>query len=524
MNYEGKTYDLQSQGTSKPVVTFVPNKPFEFNVDFTNTEQIDKVYVCSTRSNVTKRIEAVWNESKKAYTAKGLFDPSNTSYVPGTLTVEYSPKEEKLSFANGIDFTSDKYVNGSSNPIKAALAGKMNDCIQDLHSEDNKLSGIIKLVDVDAQLDFNILTDIIPSFLDPQNAGEYGYEPVEDDLGVKIYMKLAENCEDKVRGEIIDFASGKLTEFLIEGKYTDAAMAVDSYFEFVQVLGYADKLVKWNNNRVDINEAKQSILASNMSDAEKAEAIKKLEYASKANNGVVATMALSILLAAAGIAIPFPASLILPLIAMKNTNYVKGVLGQFNYLNASGNKSASFDFRWKIDPSGYVYDENTNEKLSDVTVTTYWIPSDGSDDFFDNAPSSETYGTVWNASEWDQTNPLTTDSEGRYSWDVPEGWWRVKCEKNGYETTWSDWLPVPPPQTNVNIGMKRTALIGDTNLDGIVNIRDVTAIQRHIAELEIFTDDQIALADTNGDGEINITDATRLQMYLAEYDVVLGKA
>ena len=64
--------------------------------------------------------------------------------------------------------------------------------------------------------------------------------------------------------------------------------------------------------------------------------------------------------------------------------------------------------------------------------------------------------------------------------------------------------------------------IGDTNLDGIISISDVTAIQRHIAELEVFTDEQLALADTNGDGEINIVDATHLQMYLAEYDVLLG--
>lgn len=66
--------------------------------------------------------------------------------------------------------------------------------------------------------------------------------------------------------------------------------------------------------------------------------------------------------------------------------------------------------------------------------------------------------------------------------------------------------------------------IGDTNLDGIVSIGDVTAIQRHIAELELFTEDQLAVADTNADGEINISDATHLQMYLAEYDgIVLGK-
>ena len=75
----------------------------------------------------------------------------------------------------------------------------------------------------------------------------------------------------------------------------------------------------------------------------------------------------------------------------------------------------------------------------------------------------------------------------------------------------------------VEVTEKPVYAIGDTNLDGRINIRDVTAIQRHIAELEVFADEQIALADTNGDGEINISDATHLQMYLAEYDVVLGK-
>ena len=66
-------------------------------------------------------------------------------------------------------------------------------------------------------------------------------------------------------------------------------------------------------------------------------------------------------------------------------------------------------------------------------------------------------------------------------------------------------------------------LIADTNLDGKVDIRDVTAIQRHLAELELFTDEEIAVADINGNDEINIADATYLQMYLAEYDIVLGK-
>lgn len=66
--------------------------------------------------------------------------------------------------------------------------------------------------------------------------------------------------------------------------------------------------------------------------------------------------------------------------------------------------------------------------------------------------------------------------------------------------------------------------IGDTNLDGYITISDVTAIQRHLAELAIFTDEQLAAADTNGDRKVDIDDATHLQKYLAEFDdIVLGK-
>ena len=60
---------------------------------------------------------------------------------------------------------------------------------------------------------------------------------------------------------------------------------------------------------------------------------------------------------------------------------------------------------------------------------------------------------LWNAEDYAQENPLFTDAEGKYAWDVPTGLWQVKYEKEGYETTYSEWLPVPPPQLEVNIGM-----------------------------------------------------------------------
>ena len=62
-------------------------------------------------------------------------------------------------------------------------------------------------------------------------------------------------------------------------------------------------------------------------------------------------------------------------------------------------------------------------------------------------------------------------------------------------------------------------LLGDANNDGTVNINDVTAIQRHLAEQTLLTGDDFTAADITGDGEVSIDDVTILQRYLAEYSV-----
>lgn len=61
--------------------------------------------------------------------------------------------------------------------------------------------------------------------------------------------------------------------------------------------------------------------------------------------------------------------------------------------------------------------------------------------------------------------------------------------------------------------------LGDANGDGSVNINDVTAIQRYLAELETLEGIYLHAADANQDGTLDISDATSLQMYLAEYDI-----
>ena len=61
--------------------------------------------------------------------------------------------------------------------------------------------------------------------------------------------------------------------------------------------------------------------------------------------------------------------------------------------------------------------------------------------------------------------------------------------------------------------------LGDANGDGYVNVNDVTAIQRHAAELEPLEGINFHAADINGDGNVSVDDATELQRFLAEYAV-----
>ena len=60
------------------------------------------------------------------------------------------------------------------------------------------------------------------------------------------------------------------------------------------------------------------------------------------------------------------------------------------------------------------------------------------------------------------------------------------------------------------------SLLGDVDLDGKVNINDVTELQRHLAEYLTLTKTALANADFNRDGKVTIDDATSLQRMLAE--------
>ena len=118
--------------------------------------------------------------------------------------------------------------------------------------------------------------------------------------------------------------------------------------------------------------------------------------------------------------------------------------------NGGNHPSGNPDGKPSIDPSGYVYEAVSSNRVEGVTATAYYKETveDMYGDLHENI-------VKWDAEEYAQENPLFTDEDGMYAWDVPQGLWQVKFEKEGYETTYSEWLPVPPPQLDINIPMKQ---------------------------------------------------------------------
>ena len=57
--------------------------------------------------------------------------------------------------------------------------------------------------------------------------------------------------------------------------------------------------------------------------------------------------------------------------------------------------------------------------------------------------------------------------------------------------------------------------IGDVNMDGKINIKDATAIQKHVAKIIELDDLQLLLADYDGNGKANVRDTTAIQKFLA---------
>ena len=430
--------------------------PYRFEVTFTNPEMIDAVFVTSTRNNIKKSIPAVYDERTQTFIATGHFDEENKLYVPGSLGVEYNLKHEDALIGTDIDWD--------------MLKQHLSQALIDRAKVDNTASatgayGTIDLSEVTEDLR-DVVLDFYVGMYDAETGGSL--EDLFSMGGVvdKIFAYIIPGLEGEKYYAVLDLRNPEIISMIVADAAEVSDTAVQLYLSAHENNGtylpasfydIADSLSNFSTAASvlyetygiydDYDELCDEIMQSS-SIKDKSEALLKAEEL-RTDQMAFMLMTTMLPLLITGGSMAAPAVLFTAALGM-----MKATSDIFWQLRVTQIKGESYKIKWHIDPSGYVYDIDTGARLQGVTTTAYYIPYDDSNDFWDNVPDQTVIGVLWDASEYNQENPLITDAEGRYAWDVPEGWWRVKYEKEGYETVWSEWLPVPPPQTEVNIGIK----------------------------------------------------------------------
>ncbi|MBI5728135.1 MAG: S-layer homology domain-containing protein, partial [Candidatus Magasanikbacteria bacterium] len=215
-----------------------------------------------------------------------------------------------------------------------------------------------------------------------------------------------------------------------------------------------------------------------------------------------------------------------------------------------------------IDPSGYVYDTTDANRIQNVNSTVYQLVAGtahgtlaqgatitsvaGADDgtgggtaangIIENGEEGAVSGfavgkvtgcgaagvldttkctwTQWNATPSGQLNPQLTDVNGKYGWNVPQGWYRVSFSKAGaYSTSYSRDIYVPPAETTLNLDIGAYDIGAPTVATNPAN--GATGIARNVNPIVVFSEPMLAstintaniklLDNDGGDANVPIT-------------------
>lgn len=102
-----------------------------------------------------------------------------------------------------------------------------------------------------------------------------------------------------------------------------------------------------------------------------------------------------------------------------------------------------------IDPAGYIYDKATGKRIGGATV---WLQQPNQYGLWEKVPTGQSPAVMQ-----PDVNPQVTGADGQYQWDVLEGIYRVHVEAPGYNPADSIAVIVPPPVTDLNVGLTRIA-------------------------------------------------------------------
>lgn len=183
----------------------------------------------------------------------------------------------------------------------------------------------------------------------------------------------------------------------------------------------------------------------------------------------------------------------------------------YHYCGSSGN-SANFaatssypHYDW-LSKDG-VYEYSVNNDYDDARYKFYHLKwTSGADAYCSSGVSCDgSFGTHGNRCYYWYKSCQYQDKIAKdyYSYSIT-GDWTTAVESGCSQVTYRYRL-------RDNSGL----VLGDSNLDGDVNVKDATAIQKYLASIVQLSEDAQVCADAESDGTVNIKDATIIQKFAA---------
>ena len=498
-----KTFDLLKNDGTLKYITFQAGKPYQFSIQYENADKISRVFVISSRGGYSRKLEAKWDADKNAYVTNGFFG-NDASYVPGNLSIEYVAKpdggtqvdeeenvtltdEEKASIPENWREATAEQITDTESDYQAEITLKSGDVVEYSYDkmtlteyaeelekkqaaqsgeEDTELNACSELSEgVGDIIDFlkvfdkeGTAKDIGKLYDFFEKDGFSRYTMGEGDLAQDIALVKTELNADTIQMYLVDSKAvdNTVARYIIKkGQSTTQKTIFDLFGMDSSTGGFlvdsANSMFSFEGNVINLLWMKQEVMSDqSLSPAQREAKLKEIQkMADIATEKMVFTYIAGVIGVFGAMALPGSGvAIACGLLALAIKKCIIPMIESGDFDDFLNGKLSLKDMiiRWIIDPSGYVYEGVMTNRLSDVTTTLYY-----------KEKKTDKKGTVWDASEYDQENPLVTDEAGSYAWDVPEGYWQVKAEKEGYETAYSDWMEVPPPQTDVNIEMKPLA-------------------------------------------------------------------
>ena len=461
MRYDGGDHDLL--GGDPASYTFLLSSyhgehPFRFEVAFdVPPERIEVARVVSVKGTERKCMDLAWDGSAGLWVAEGWFDPSDHDYVPGSLSVSYKVRPREV--ADGLPAP-----GAAPAPTAARPAGW-----EDVTVTPERLpDGSVRYTYHSPTLFGNgdgpaTITVTRREAEEARQAGapataeeaiEQGYEPVgrtylpvargkvigspgmvggpyKTSDGSSCYMRASDGPGGVTNMDLVMFGVGtglQVWEQRCASKeYMDAVKEVFGRLESpgttVGVVSAVSSGWSLYNQWVRYDDLAKKIDHMDLSDEERASLHGRMNLA-------LSLGAMNVGLSIACVAVAPELGVVLGISGLVSSFAIgwidMSIIWDLLWYERRGSRSAA-----RIDPSGSVRDAGTGAPVPGARVTLWYRPFEGAEP------------EPWDASSCGQGNPLVTDARGSFAWEVPEGWYQVRVEAEGYRPAQSGWLYVP---------------------------------------------------------------------------------